>query len=276
MGHRPSCVPVVSKFTKNSLLGARGRRHVGGSSDLESTMKMRAGWFGRAPPPPPPPPPLIDSALDNWSTILATALLMILVRLWWSSRQQRLREAAAEEKLVAARRELASRGTFELEDLSAYVGRDKGPILMAVGGNVYDVTAGREFYGVDGCYSALAGKDATRLLAKGILEPESADAAADPLTRSELDSLRDWEEHYEFKYERIGTLVACAAALDGTHDGWQCVLDPQTAETVRVIEERSGLGADAIAAMLQLDVAAVRATLEAVQWSEDPEDVLVY
>ena len=46
----------------------------------------------------------------------------------------------------------------------------------------------------------LAGRDASRLLAKGILEPESAEAAKVPLQPFELATLRDWREHYETKW----------------------------------------------------------------------------
>ena len=106
-----------------------------------------------------------------------------------------------------AREALASRSHFELDELRQFVGRDGGPIVLAMCGRVYDVTDGREYYGENGPYHALTGHDASRLLAKGMLEPESAEQQAVPLRRFELEQLRDWKTHYEQKYVFIGQLV---------------------------------------------------------------------
>jgi predicted heme/steroid binding protein len=47
--------------------------------------------------------------------------------------------------------------------LSSYDGRTPGePIYLAIDGDVYDVTAGRESYGPGGSYSIFAGRDAAR------------------------------------------------------------------------------------------------------------------
>ena len=49
--------------------------------------------------------------------------------------------------------------------LATYDGTDPSkPILLAFEGNVYDVSAGREFYAPGGVYHMLAGTDATALL----------------------------------------------------------------------------------------------------------------
>ena len=72
---------------------------------------------------------------------------------------------------------------------------------------VFDVTDGRIFYGRDGCYNVLVGSDASRLLAKGILEPESAAEELRPLAPHELKDLRRWQEHYRQNYRRLGTLA---------------------------------------------------------------------
>ena len=65
---------------------------------------------------------------------------------------------------------------------------------------------------------ALAGRDSSRLLAKGRLEPESAAEAAEPLRRDELETLREWRELFEFKYVRLGPL-----------EGWRGHAPPQDA-----------------------------------------------
>ena len=85
----------------------------------------------------------------------------------------------------AARDEMRSLPRFTMREVRRYDGRDGGPLLMAVDGLVFDVTEGREFYGEDGCYHSLMGCDATRLLAKGILEQESEAESKEPLTWDE-------------------------------------------------------------------------------------------
>lgn len=72
---------------------------------------------------------------------------------------------------------------------------------------VFNVSLGREFYGSSGCYHCLAGRDASRLLAKGILVEESPDEALEPLSPDELESMRQWLELYEHKYEYLGPLL---------------------------------------------------------------------
>jgi len=50
---------------------------------------------------------------------------------------------------------------------------DDGPILFTADGIVFNVYKGRNFYGPYGEYSIFAGRDATRLLARGKLEEET-------------------------------------------------------------------------------------------------------
>lgn len=52
--------------------------------------------------------------------------------------------------------------SFTAEKLMQYDGTDINlPIYMAYNGDVYDVSAGREFYKIGGPYHDLAGKDST-------------------------------------------------------------------------------------------------------------------
>ncbi|KAE8600539.1 hypothetical protein XENTR_v10013299 [Xenopus tropicalis] len=61
---------------------------------------------------------------------------------------------------------------FTEDDLATYNGeKDEQPIYMAVKGTVFDVSAGKEFYGKGASYNALAGKDSTRAVAKMSLDP---------------------------------------------------------------------------------------------------------
>ena len=61
-----------------------------------------------------------------------------------------------------------------MDELKQYNGEDEdGPILLAVKGDVFNVWKGKNFYGKDGEYHVMAGRDATRFLAKNRLEEES-------------------------------------------------------------------------------------------------------
>jgi membrane-associated progesterone receptor component len=72
--------------------------------------------------------------------------------------------------------------TFTPKTLEPFSGKDGGRILLAINGVVFDVTAGRNFYGpglscahrvlnacsraLDGMYGNFAGRDASRGMAK--------------------------------------------------------------------------------------------------------------
>ncbi|KAG8584358.1 hypothetical protein GDO81_008793 [Engystomops pustulosus] len=76
---------------------------------------------------------------------------------------------------------------------------------MAVKGAVFDVSAGKEFYGKGAPYNALAGKDSTRAVAKMSLEPEDLISDTTGLTEEQLKSLDDiFENVYKKKYPIVG------------------------------------------------------------------------
>ncbi|KAI0942484.1 hypothetical protein AcW1_003104 [Taiwanofungus camphoratus] len=65
--------------------------------------------------------------------------------------------------------------TYTPRTLEPFNGQDGKRILLAISGVVYDVTAGRNFYGPDGMYANFAGRDASRGMAK-----QSFDTGAHP------------------------------------------------------------------------------------------------
>ncbi|KAH8930053.1 cytochrome b5 [Atractiella rhizophila] len=99
-------------------------------------------------------------------------------------------------------------------ELRSYDGRDGGRVLLAIRGRIFDVSAGRGFYGPGGPYGNFAGRDASRGLAKqsfddSMLTP--VDAPIDELndlTAAEWSNLRDWEGHFGNKYFVCGELVS--------------------------------------------------------------------
>lgn len=94
-------------------------------------------------------------------------------------------------------------------ELKAYDGENdpSGPILLAVKGDVFNVWKGRNFYG-PGCeYHIMAGRDATRFLAKNRLEEETIDERKVQLNIAERANLEAWYWTIKNKYQFVGNLA---------------------------------------------------------------------
>jgi membrane-associated progesterone receptor component len=111
--------------------------------------------------------------------------------------EERSRKAYIEPKDFWTEKELAKYDGSRDED---------GPILLAADGLVFNVYKGRNFYGPGGEYHLFAGRDATRLLAKTIVEEESPKEATKPLNMGERASLAAWLFTLKGKYEIVGKL----------------------------------------------------------------------
>ncbi|URD78509.1 membrane steroid-binding protein [Musa troglodytarum] len=106
-------------------------------------------------------------------------------------------------------------GEVTEEELRAYDGSDsKKPLLMAIKGQIYDVTQSRMFYGPGGPYALFAGKDASRALAKMSFEPVDLTGDISGLGPFELDALQDWEYKFMSKYVKVGTIKKTLPATD--------------------------------------------------------------
>eukprot|EP00249_Psilotum_nudum_P028289 c3712_g1_i1 orf=461-1081(-) len=100
-------------------------------------------------------------------------------------------------------------GDVTEEELLAYDGKDpEKPLLMAIKGQIYDVTQSRMFYGPGGPYAAFAGKDASRALAKMSFEEEDLTGNTEGLSSYELDALQDWEWKFMTKYVKVGQIAS--------------------------------------------------------------------
>ena len=99
--------------------------------------------------------------------------------------------------------------TFNLKSLSRHDGTNRnGSIYIAVRDLVYDVTEGRKFYGKEGMYGFMAGKDATVCLAKFSLNPKWVNHPwKGTLTPSETETLRGYVRTMIQKYPCVGRLV---------------------------------------------------------------------
>ncbi|KAI6018172.1 hypothetical protein PISMIDRAFT_683090 [Pisolithus microcarpus 441] len=103
--------------------------------------------------------------------------------------------------------------TYTPKTLVKYDGKDGGRILLAINGMVFDVTAGRNFYGPDGMYGNFAGRDASRGMAKQSFALEMLTPIDQPLDKledldqEEIENMRGWIEHFSNKYVICGKLV---------------------------------------------------------------------
>lgn len=103
--------------------------------------------------------------------------------------------------------------TFTPKTLLPFNGADDPHVYLGVQGKVFDVTAGKSFYGPGGPYANFAGRDASRGLAKNSFEEDMLTDPSKPLdlledlNDEEKRSLKDWAGHFEGKYMLVGRLV---------------------------------------------------------------------
>lgn len=102
-------------------------------------------------------------------------------------------------------------GEITEEELRQYDGSDpEKPLLMAIKGQIYDVSESRMFYGPGAAYALFAGKDASRALAKMSFESQDLNGDISGLTPMELSALNDWEYKFATKYAKVGTIRRAA------------------------------------------------------------------
>ncbi len=105
--------------------------------------------------------------------------------------------------------------TFTPPELSPYNGLNGMPVYLAVRGRVFDVTAGRNFYGPGGPYANFAGRDASRGLAHGSFDEDMLTKdlegpldKLEDLEEDQMEALQGWEERFLEKYLVVGKLVS--------------------------------------------------------------------
>ncbi|KAK2460486.1 hypothetical protein APHAL10511_007492 [Amanita phalloides] len=97
--------------------------------------------------------------------------------------------------------------------LAEFDGKDGGRILLAITGTVFDVSAGRSFYGPEGMYGNFAGRDASRGMAKQSFESDMLTSIDQPIDRltdlkpDEIENMKGWYDHFANKYIVCGKLV---------------------------------------------------------------------
>lgn len=73
--------------------------------------------------------------------------------------------------------------------------------------------AGKNFYGPDGVYP-FAGRECARAFAMVSTELDDCNDNLEDMSPAELDSLRDWESRFYFKYPIIGKVRSDVSVAD--------------------------------------------------------------
>jgi len=95
------------------------------------------------------------------------------------------------------------------EQLKQYDGTDPSlPIYIAINGEIYDVTAGKNYYGPGGGYHFFAGVDGARAYITGCFQTHLTNDLRG-LTEEQLKSLDNWQDFYRdhHTYFKAGTVM---------------------------------------------------------------------
>ncbi|XP_057731699.1 membrane steroid-binding protein 2-like [Arachis stenosperma] len=116
-------------------------------------------------------------------------------------------------------REPVQLGEITEQELRQYNGSDPAkPLLIAIKGQIYDVSSGRNFYGPGGAYAMFTGKECSRALALLSFKPDDINGNLEGLDESELAILEDWEYKFIEKYPKVGQLVPGQRSLQNEHN----------------------------------------------------------
>ncbi|KAJ2163632.1 hypothetical protein GGH15_004363 [Coemansia sp. RSA 562] len=103
-----------------------------------------------------------------------------------------------------------SQRVFTQQELAKYDGSNAElPILLAIEGDVYDVTLGRGFYGLGTTYNLFAGRDASRAFGTNCLSrKDHLTHDTRGLTEDELAGIKSWHSLFENhqRYVKMGTV----------------------------------------------------------------------
>merc|ERR1711934_178882 len=103
----------------------------------------------------------------------------------------------------------AVEGVFTPAQLAKYDGKEGSlGTYLAIVGLVYDVAAGRQFYGPGTGYDFFAGIDGSSAFITGDFSKKGLHDDLEQLTPEQVVSLFEWVNNtYEVKYKRVGVLA---------------------------------------------------------------------
>merc|ERR1711868_58590 len=97
-----------------------------------------------------------------------------------------------------------------LKELRRYNGKDEQKICLAIKGEIFDVTRGRNFYGPGGPYDVFAGREASRAFANFSTDEEMLKMEKDDLSdlnAGQISQLEDWYMSISSKYDKVGKVL---------------------------------------------------------------------
>ncbi|XP_061369531.1 membrane steroid-binding protein 1 [Gastrolobium bilobum] len=143
-----------------------------------------------------------------------------------------------EEEQMPPLRPPVQLGEITEEELKAYDGSDlEKPLLMAIKGQIYDVSQSRMFYGPGGPYALFAGKDASRALAKMSFEEKDLTGDISGLGPFELEALQDWEYKFSEKYVKVGTVKKTVPITEAESTGEPSESAPRDVDAAKPTED---------------------------------------
>ncbi|RZR96165.1 hypothetical protein BHM03_00025161 [Ensete ventricosum] len=153
-------------------------------------------------------------------------------------------------------------GEVTEEELRAYDGSDpKKPLLMAIKGQIYDVTQSRSASSLSldspSVWSRIKAKaahlddnvvvatlvNASRALAKMSFEQNDLTADISGLGPFELEALQDWEYKFMGKYAKVGTIKQTVPETEGSNDSTSEITE-KTLEATDDSDKREGHSAE--------------------------------
>ena len=97
---------------------------------------------------------------------------------------------------------------FSVSELAENDGSPGSPgLLLALLGEVYDVSGGEQYYGPGGGYSFFAGRDASRAFVTGQFDLAGLVDNVEDLPSSDYLGLQDWAKFYASDYRKVGVLA---------------------------------------------------------------------
>ena len=125
--------------------------------------------------------------------------------------QQLLMDQIARDAVATTRARAVKRpaGLINLtaEELGAHDGSDADrPIYLSIRRKLYDVTDGVRYYGLEGRYHYLVGREVGRALATGCFESTGLTYDVRGLSEEALATIDAWQSFYKDKYRFAGYL----------------------------------------------------------------------
>lgn len=133
---------------------------------------------------------------------------------------------------------------YTKDELSAYDGSEGSPgLLLAIVGQVFDVSKGKRHYGPGGGYSFFSAKDGTRGFITGDFTEEGLIDDLDEITSAQASEVKDWVDFYHKDYTYVGVVEgaffdSAGAPKSALMDVVKLVKNAQTEKDGRDAEDR--------------------------------------